>query len=55
MCTNELFNFAVNCKTVFEKNRKILIGLEIDRQRKGYSSSGDSGMKSTLLTYIFGL
>ena len=33
--------------------RKILIGVEMDRRKRGYTTSGESRMDSILLTHIF--
>ena len=52
---NEIFNFQVILTHGFEKIGQILLvtGVEMDRQRRGYTSSGESGMKSSLLRYLF--
>ena len=51
---NEIFNFHVILTHVLEKkNGQILFGVEMDRRRRGYTSSGESGMESNLLRYLF--
>ena len=50
---NEIFNFQVILTHVLEKIGQILHGVEMDRQRRGYTSFGESGMKSSLLRYLF--
>ena len=51
----EIFNFQVILTHVLEKIGQILplFGVEMDRQRRGYTSYGESGMKSSLLRYLF--
>ena len=53
---NEIFNFQGILTHVFEKKKgKILFRVEMDKRRRGYTctSSGESGMKSSLLRYLF--
>ena len=51
---NEIFNFQGILTHVFEKKiGQILFGVEMDRRRRGYTSSGESGMKRSLLRYLF--
>ena len=50
---NEIFNFQVLLTHVIKKIGQILFGVEMDRGRRGYTSSGESGMKSSLLRYLF--
>ena len=50
---NKIFNFHVILTHVLEKkNGQILFGVEMDRRRRGYTSSGESGMESSLLRYL---
>ena len=44
---NEIFNFQVILTHVFEKTGQILFGVEMDRRRKEYTSSWESGMESS--------
>ena len=53
MFVNEIFNFQVILTHVIEKNGQILFGVEMDRRRRGYTSSGESGVESSLLKYLF--
>ena len=54
MFLNEIFNFQVILTHVIEKKiDQILFGVEMDRRRMEYTSSGESGMKSSLLRYSF--
>ena len=55
ICANELINFQVISThfLISKKYREKLFGVEMDRRRRGYTSSGDSGMESNLLTHIF--
>ena len=48
-CTNELMNLNVFWRNFYSKFRQILM----DRRRRGYTSFGNSGMESSLVTHIF--
>ena len=51
---NEILNFQVILTHVIKKKPgQILFGVEMDRRRRGFTSSGESGMKSSLLRYLF--
>ena len=52
---NEIFKFQgiLTCFFDQKKNSQILFGVEMDRQRRGYTSSGESGLVSSLLRYLF--
>ena len=51
---NEILNFQVILTHFIEKKiGQILFGVEMDRRRRGNTSSGESGMKSNLLRYSF--
>ena len=48
-----IFNFHVILTHVLEKKiGQILFGVEMDRRRRGYTSSGEYGMESNLLRYL---
>ena len=50
---NEIFNFQVILTHVLKKIGQILFGVEMDRRIRGYTSSGESKMRSSLLRYLF--
>ena len=49
----KIFNFQVILTHVIEKVGQIPFRVEMERRRKGYTSSGGSGMESSLLRYLF--
>ena len=50
---NEIFNFQVILTHVLEKIGQILFGLKWTDEEGGYTSSGESGIKSSMLRYLF--
>ena len=50
---NEIFNLQSYFDTHYRKNGQILFGIEMVRRRKGYASSGESGMKRSLFFFVF--
>ena len=50
---NEIFHFQVILTHVSKEIGQIQFGVEMDIRRMGYTSSVESGMKSSLLCFFF--